>query len=198
MFSSNALELGVDIGVLQSVLLVGYPGTIASTMQQMGRSGRNLEPSMAVLVLGSSPIDQYLAQHPEFIFGQSPENVLIDPDNPLLLLQHLRCAAHELMFEKGESYGNLSWDNISTFLEVIQNEGNLYFANGRYMWISDLYPSMELSLRTTGGDIVKLVERIDGKEIMVGEIDYHSALWMTHPGAVYMHQGENFVEKSLD
>ncbi|MAT44499.1 MAG: ATP-dependent helicase [Anaerolineaceae bacterium] len=198
LFSTNALELGIDIGSLSAVVIAGYPGTIASTQQQMGRSGRHLEPSLAMMIASPMPIDQYLVQNPDFIFRNSPENVLINPNNPLILLHHLRCASHELFFQEGETFGNLSWEEIAPYIEILKDEGNLYYSNNRFMWISDLYPAAEISLRNMGGNPVKLIEILEDQEILIGQIDYSSSLWMVHPGAVYMHLGENYVVTSLD
>ncbi len=199
LFSTNALELGVDIGGLSAVVIVGYPGTIASTLQQMGRAGRHLAPSMALLVAGASPIDQYLIQNPEYLFENSPENVLIDPNNPLILLQHLRCAAHELMFMDEDPFGSLKWDEIETILKLVEEEGNIFYANQRYMWISDLYPAAEVPLRNIGGSPIKLFELVDEQTTpLIGQVDYESALWMIHPGATYLHMGENYLVKKLD
>ncbi len=198
LFSTNALELGIDIGSLSAVVIAGYPGTIASTLQQMGRSGRHQEPSLALMIASPMPIDQYLVQNPDYIFGNSPENVLINPDNPLLLLHHLRCASHELFFQDGDSFGTLSWEHIVPYLDVLKEEGNLFYANNRYIWISELYPAAELSLRNMGGNSVKLIEKVEEQEVLIGQIDYSSSLWMVHPGAVYMHLGENYVVTELD
>jgi DEAD/DEAH box helicase domain-containing protein len=198
LFSTNALELGIDIGSLSAVVIAGYPGTIASTLQQMGRSGRHLEPSLAMMIASPMPIDQYLVQNPDYIFRNSPENVLINPNNPLILLHHLRCASHELFFQEGDAFGNLGWEEIAPYIDILKDEGNLYHANNRYMWISDLYPAAEISLRNMGGNPVKLLEIVEDQEILIGQIDYSSSLWMVHPGAVYMHLGENYVVSSLD
>lgn len=198
LFSTNALELGIDIGSLSAVVIAGYPGTIASTLQQMGRAGRHQEPSLAMMIASPMPIDQYLVQHPDFIFGNSPENVLINPDNPLILFHHLRCASHELFFQEGDSFGSLDWKEIEPFFEVLKDEGNLFYANNRYIWISDLYPAAELSLRNMDGGPIKLIEIVEEQEVLIGQIDYSSSLWMVHPGAVYLHLGENYVVTALD
>jgi DEAD/DEAH box helicase domain-containing protein len=116
--ATNALELGIDIGQMGAALLAGYPGTIASTWQQAGRAGRGKLPSLSILVTSSSPLDQYLASHPDYFFGKSPEMGLINPDNLLILLGHLRCAAFELPLLSGEGFGSLPHNQVKEFLDI--------------------------------------------------------------------------------
>ena len=196
LFSTNALELGMDIGGISNVIISGYPGSIASTLQQIGRSGRKNIESSAMLIANDLPIDQYLIKRPELFFINSPENALINPDNPLILLQHIRCAVHELMFYEGESFGYLSWEKIKPFLELIVAEENVIQSQGKYFWISDLYPAEEIQLRNTGGNVITLFDEDEQK--VIGQVDYVSSLWMVHKDAIYMHSGEQFLVKDLD
>ena len=138
--STNALELGVDIGEMEAVLMIGYPGTIAATRQQSGRAGRGTAPSLAILIASASPLDQFLVNHPEFILDKSPEQALINPDNLLVLLQHLECAAFELPFETNEGFGNISAEDVNTLLEILSETGKLHVSEQKYYWISDQYP----------------------------------------------------------
>ena len=130
--ATNALELGIDIGQLQAAVLCGYPGSIASTWQQMGRAGRSTETALAILIATGGVLDQYVIQHPEFLLAQSPEHALLNADNPMLLVDQLRCAAFELPFQPGESFGNSPM--TSDFLELLAEEGDLQQAVGRYFW----------------------------------------------------------------
>ncbi len=197
--ATNALELGIDIGSLSAAILIGYPGTIASTRQQAGRAGRKSDTSLAVLVASANPLDQYLMQHPEYIFGKSPEQALIDPNNPLILLQHLRCAAFELPFKSGDTFGSLSYDDFSALLSVLTQSGELHPSNGRYFWTADQFPAAEVSLRSSSPDSVKLQANIgDDRVQIIGIVDRPSAFWMVHPQAVYLHAGQSFLVEDLD
>src|SRR5690606_5503245 len=147
--ATNALELGIDIGGMDAVVLVGYPGSIASTRQQAGRAGRKHGNSLAVMVASSSPLDQFLMQHPEFLFERSPEQALINPDILLILLQHLRCAAFELPFRAGEPFGRLAPDMLSSILELLSQSGELHASTDSYFWMADNYPAEGVSLRSS-------------------------------------------------
>jgi len=132
IIATNALELGIDIGGMDSVILAGYPGTIASTRQQAGRAGRRLGSSAAILIASGNPLDQFIVNHPEFLFEQSPEKAYINPNNLLILLEHLRCAAFELPFEKPFNYGDLPPNEVKEFLEVMANEGDVFRKGEKY------------------------------------------------------------------
>jgi DEAD/DEAH box helicase domain-containing protein len=197
--ATNALELGIDIGAMGAALLVGYPGSIAATWQQAGRAGRGAEHSLAVLVATADPLDQFLAHHPEYFFQRSPEQALINPDNLLILLNHLRCAAFELPFQAGEGFGNLPGEQIAEFLEFLQAEGVLHQSGKRYFWMADQYPAQGVSLRSAAVDrIVLQVESPDSAPLSLGEVDYASAHWMVHPGAIYLHEAQSFLVDELD
>jgi len=193
--STNALELGVDIGELSVCVLSGYPGTIASTWQQAGRAGRRQDVSAVVLVGGPSPLDQYLLSHPQFFFGRTPEAALLAPDNPFLLRSHLKCAAFELPIGEGESLSP-DMDTSGLLQEIATNEGVLRLARQRWHWMSSGYPAQDISLRTATLDNVGIVEASGGRTI--GQVDAGSAEQFVHPGAVYLHEGNTYLVEELD
>jgi DEAD/DEAH box helicase domain-containing protein len=193
--ATNALELGIDIGGLGAALLVGYPGTIASVRQQAGRAGRGDDPAAAILVATASPLDQFLAHHPEYFFARSPEQALVNPNHLLILLNHLRCALFELPFEKGEFFGHL---NVDEFMEFLVANHESHEANDKYFWMADAYPAAAVSLRSASPEnIVLHAEEGDGPKI-IGEIDLASAPWMVHPHAVYLHEGQQYFVQELN
>jgi len=197
--ATNALELGVDIGQLSACVMTGYPGTIASAWQQAGRAGRRAGLSSAVLVASALPLDQYLITHPEYFFGQPVEHALLDPDNLAVLTNHLACAAFELPFEPGESFGGFA--EVEEVLDALADEDLLHRYNGHYAWIGEGYPAAQLSLRTSSPDnvvIQKVAEGEDGSPEVIGEMDRPSAPTLIHAGAVYLHGGETYVVESLD
>jgi len=196
--ATNALELGVDIGSMDAVVIVGYPGSIAATRQQSGRAGRKAEPSVAVMVASANPVDQFLVRHPEYILERSPEKALINPDNPLILLQHVRCAAFELPFRQGEFFGRLGWAQLETFLQALSEFGEVHQSRERYFWAADQYPAEKVSLRSTAAGTVSLCVEEEGRQTTIGEVDIQSAHWMVHPGAIYLHQATTYLVKSLD
>ena len=135
--STNALELGIDIGRLDVAVLAGYPGTVASTWQQAGRAGRRTGLSAAVLVASSAPLDQFIVTHPDYFFGAPPEHGLINPDNPYVLVSHLKCAAFELPFADDEPFGA---EDVGRYLGLLEEEGLLHRTGGRYHWTSETLP----------------------------------------------------------
>jgi DEAD/DEAH box helicase domain-containing protein len=201
--ATNALELGIDIGGMEASLLVGYPGTIAATWQQAGRSGRGEKSSLALLVTSPNPLDQYLAQHPDYFFSRSPEYGMINPDNLLILLGHLRCAAFELPFQAGEVFGSVNPSDMLELMEFLQGEGVIHRSGNKYFWMADKYPAQNVSLRSASTERVLLqvpvVDSSKGFTLQtIGEVDENSSFWMTHPGAIYMHEGTIFMVKDLD
>jgi DEAD/DEAH box helicase domain-containing protein len=201
--ATNALELGIDIGGMEASLLVGYPGTIAATWQQAGRSGRGEKSSLALLVASPNPLDQYLAQHPDYFFSRSPEHGMINPENLLILLGHLRCAAFELPFTNGEVFGSVNPDDMQDLMIFLQGEGVVHQSGNKYFWMADKYPAQNVSLRSASTDTVvlqALTASGDDGSLMrtIGEVDAASSYWMTHPGAVYMHEGTTYLVNELD
>lgn len=196
--ATNALELGVDIGSMDAVVMVGYPGSIAATRQQSGRAGRKTGPSASILVASANPVDQFLVRHPEYILERSPEKALINPNNPLILLQHIRCAAFELPFAQGEFFGRLPWEQVETYLQALVDLGEAHPSRDRYYWSADQYPAEKISLRSTAAGTVTLHVEKEGRQTTIGEVDFPSAHWLVHPGAIYLHQANTYLVKTLN
>jgi DEAD/DEAH box helicase domain-containing protein len=196
--ATNALELGIDIGGLGAAILVGYPGTVASARQQAGRAGRGLESAAAVLVTSANPIDQFLAHHPEYFFDRSPEQALINPDHLLILLEHLRCALFELPFQNGESFGEISAHTIEQYLDFLVENNEAHFSHEKYYWMADQYPAANISLRSASPQSVVLQTVVDDKPQTIGIVDGESAAWMTHPGAIYLHEAQQYFVEELN
>ncbi|HET9913001.1 MAG TPA: DEAD/DEAH box helicase [Anaerolineales bacterium] len=196
--ATNALELGIDIGGLGAAILVGYPGTVASARQQAGRAGRGLESAAAVMVASAAPLDQFLAHHPEYFFERSPEQALVNPDHLLILLEHLRCAMFELPFQKGEGFGALSGETIDEYLQFLISNNEAHESQEKVYWMADQYPAANISLRSASPQGVVLQTTVDDRPLTIGTVDGESALWMVHPGAVYLHEAQSFFVKDLD
>ncbi len=192
--STSALELGIDIGHLRAVILTGFPGTIASTFQQAGRAGRGQEDSLAILVGQDNSVDQFLMEHPDFLFRTDSEKALIDPTNRFIVAAHLLCAAFELPLDESDMalFGPQSEDILK-----ILAEARYVTRRTRWYWIGEGYPAGQISLRSASGEGYDIVE--DAKEgRLLGTMDGQSAFSMIHEGAVYMHLGETYVVKKLD
>ena len=194
--ATNALELGVDIGQLSAAVLTGYPGSIASTWQQAGRAGRRNDLSAVILVASSNPIDQYICNHPRYLFGRSPEHALLNPDNVRIMVKHLLCAAFELPFEEGEVYG--AFGAVDDVLSLLEEEGAVHHTGGRYHWLGEGSPASDVSLRTSGGDTVVIQDDGGDRPNVIGEVDLESVPLMAYEGAVYMHQGRTYLVEELD
>lgn len=194
--ATNALELGVDIGGLAACVMVGYPGTIASTWQQAGRVGRGTEEGAAILVASSSPLDQYIIHHPGYFFQRSPEHALINPSNPLLLLSHIKCAVFELPFAEGEEYAG---QEAAEMLSWLEETGQVWRAGRKWHWASQRYPAGEVSLRTANADNLTILARDgDNARRTIGQLDRASAPRLLHEGAIYLHDGRKYLVESLD
>jgi len=197
--ATNALELGIDIGGLGAAVIVGYPGTIASVRQQAGRAGRGDDPAVSIMVASSSPLDQFLAHHPDYFFGSSPEQALVNPNHLLILLEHLRCAMFELPFQKGAGFGSLSDELVDEYLEFMVANQDAHFSNEKYYWMKDQYPAATISLRSASPQSVVLQATADdGRPTTIGTVDGESAAWMVHPGAIYMHEGQQYFVQEYD
>jgi DEAD/DEAH box helicase domain-containing protein len=197
--STNALELGIDIGALDVAVLAGYPGTIASTWQQAGRAGRRAGRSAAVLVASSAPIDQFLVRNPAYFFDASPEHALVNPDNLQILVNHVKCAAFELPFTAGETFGR---EDVQQVLQALAEAGLVHFSEepaggGQWYWTSESYPADAVSLRSVSSDNFVIVDQTRGADV-IGETDFTSALSTLHPKAIYMVEGQLFQVESLD
>ena len=197
--ATNALELGIDIGGLGAALMVGYPGTIASARQQAGRAGRGDSPAVSILIASPNPLDQFLAHHPEYFFERSPEMALVNPNHLLILLEHLRCAMFELPFQRGEGFGSISDELVDEYLEFLVSNQEAHFSNDKYFWMQDAYPAANISLRSASPQSVVLhTTADDGRPTVVGTVDGESANWMVHPGAIYMHEAQQYLVQELD
>lgn len=196
--STNALELGIDMGGMDAIVMMGYPGSIAAFRQQSGRAGRMKTDSLAMLLASSSPLDQFIIQHPTYLFEKSPENALINPDNPLILLDHVRCALFELPFMENETFGSVSWKDLKQYLELLVFSREVIYRSGRFTWMKDDYPANQISLRRASAQPYLLICNQRGKHKTIGEVDEESANWMVHPGAIYLHEGISYQVDKLD
>jgi DEAD/DEAH box helicase domain-containing protein len=178
VISTSALELGVDIGALDVCVLCGYPGTIAGTWQRLGRAGRRRRPSLGVLVATSEALDQYIVRHPDFFLGASPEHARIDPDQLLILMDHVRCAAFELPFRDAERFGA---EDLQELLQYLEQEQVLHHEGERWHWMAESYPANSVSLRSVAEGnfvVVDQVEKLDwtGRKAFVRQTkaDYYT------------------------
>lgn len=195
--STNALELGIDIGSLTACVLCGYPGTIASTWQQAGRAGRRKGTSLTVLVASSAAIDQFIVTHPQYFFSQSPENALLNPDNLYVLLSHFKCAAYELPFKDGETLGGAPGaDEMREFLEeseIVRHVGDTWH------WQAEEFPASEISLRTAMTENFLINDITDpGHVRIIGEMDRFTVPMLLHENAIYLHEGQQYQVEKLD
>jgi DEAD/DEAH box helicase domain-containing protein len=194
--ATNALELGIDIGGLDAAICVGYPGTIASTWQQMGRAGRRSGTSLSALVCSSAPIDQFLAAHPDYLFDQSPEHGLVNPDNLHVLLNHLRASSFELPVPASERFGI---EETATLLDVLEEDGYLRRADDdRYYWSHENFPASSFSLRSGAPENVVIVDTTDDRHRVLGEVDLFAAPLLVHEKAIYIHEGVQHHVDRLD
>jgi len=192
--STNALELGIDIGQLSVAIMAGYPGTIASTWQQAGRAGRRESVSIAVLVATSGPLDQYVSNHPDYFFKSPPEMGIIDPNNLMILLSHIKCAAFELPFKINEKFGGDATDELLKYLE---EHHVVHLSGDQYHWTSETYPAEEISLRRAAPDNVVIIDRTEGERV-IGDVDLFGAPMMVHDEAIYIHEGVQYHVDQLD
>ncbi|NNE09131.1 MAG: DEAD/DEAH box helicase [Gemmatimonadetes bacterium] len=198
--STNALELGIDVGSLGVSILVGFPGTIASTWQQAGRAGRTEEESMSILITYNDPIDQYLARHPAYFFDQTPENAIVDSENPYILARHLACAAHELPIEESEDV-ELFGANMAPVLDAMEEHEKVMRLKDKWYWSSTDYPAAEVSLRNMADATFTITEIFPNgqeKERTIGTVDAISAPELLYPEAIYLHDGETYFVRELD
>jgi DEAD/DEAH box helicase domain-containing protein len=193
--TTNALELGINIGHMDACVMTGYPGTIASTWQQAGRAGRRAETSVAVLVASASPLDQYIVNHPDYFFGRSPEQALLNPDNLVIVTNHVRCAAFELPFAQGEAFGH--FPHTQEVLAFLEEEGLVRLSGGQWHYTDQTYPAGTISLRTAEMDNF-VVADVTHEGIVVGIVDRQSASFLIHEGAIYLHGGESYLVTRLD
>jgi len=209
--TTNALELGIDIGSLDACVMCGYAGSIASTWQRAGRAGRRSGSSCAVMVASSAPLDQFIVQHPDYFFGRSPEHACIQPDNLEILVNHLKCAAFELPISPEEKFGDVDLPNLC---ERLAEAGFLHRSGDNWHWVQDAYPADTVSLRSVTSDNFVIIDtsghrlsgfaranpdcESDGHPEVIGEVDFSSALTTVHPKAIYIHQGQQYHVERLD
>ena len=194
--STNALELGIDIGALDASILAGYPGTIAATWQQMGRSGRRQGTSVSILVAGAGALDRYVATHPRYLFEATPEEARLDPENMHVLLAHLRAAAFELPFAPGEPFGSAPADDLLAFLA---EEGHVrQAADGRWYWASENFPASEINLRLGAPENVLIIDTGPERPRVLGEVDLFAARQLVHEKAIYLHDSGQYHVDKLD
>jgi DEAD/DEAH box helicase domain-containing protein len=202
--STNALELGIDIGALDVSVMAGYPGTIAATWQRAGRAGRRASRSAAVMVASSAPLDQFIVRHPSYFFDRSPERALIDPDNLHILVDHIKCAAFELPFTPGEAFGR---HDLQEILGVLAEQGLVHRSGGpvdpdepdlsQWTWTSESYPADAVSLRSVSSDNFVVVDTTHEARV-IGETDFTSGPSTLHPKAIYLVEGALYQVERLD
>jgi DEAD/DEAH box helicase domain-containing protein len=198
--STNALELGVDIGHLDVAVLAGYPGSIASLWQQAGRAGRRSDRSAAVFVATSAPLDQFMMTHPDYLFGTPPEHARVNPDNPFILVSHLKCAAFELPIADNERLGDL---DVRRFLGALEDEGVLHHAGRHWHWAAETYPADHTSLRTVTTDNFLVIdttardEKQTKRRQIIAEVDWGSAFATIYPKAIYLVESEPYEVQEL-
>ena len=195
VIATSALELGVDIGSLDVALLTGYPGTISGTWQRLGRAGRRQRTSLGILIGSSEPLDQYIVRNPEFFLGAAPEQAQIDPDQLLILLDHVRCAAFELPFDAGETFGK---EDLAEMLAYLESQQVLHREADRWHWVADSYPANGVSLRSVADGNFVVVDLSAGQQKIIAEVDYTAAADTLYEGAIYMVQASPFQVERLD
>ena len=194
--STNALELGIDVGHLDACLLVGYPGSIASTWQRIGRVGRRDGASVAILVGASAPLDQFVVSHPEYFFNATIESGLINPDNLLILVSHVKCAAFELPFRDGDRFGEVP---LTPILGHLADARILFHSGESWFWMAESFPAQEVSLRTAATENVVIIDETEPSQVkVIGEMDRPSAATMLHDEAIYFHGGRQYEVLRLD
>ena len=192
--TTSAMELGIDVGSLDTVVMAGYPGTIAATWQRAGRAGRRSGSSCAVLVASSTPLDQFIVRHPDYFFGNTPEHAFIQPDNLEILINHLKCAAFELPIGPQERFGNV---DLRELCARLAEAGYLHLAGENYHWTNEAYPADTISLRSVTSDNFVIID-ITGHPLVIGEVDFPSALTTVHEKAIYLHGGQQYHVEHLD
>jgi DEAD/DEAH box helicase domain-containing protein len=202
--STNALELGIDIGALDVSVMAGYPGTIAATWQRAGRAGRRTRSSAAVMVATSAPLDQFIVRNPSYFFGASPERALIDPDNLHILVDHIKCAAFELPFTEQDRFGR---HDLQEVLSMLAEQGLVHRAGvgrnaegeeeSQWTWTSESYPADAVSLRSVSSDNFVVVDTTS-EPCVIGETDFTSGTATLHPRAIYIVEGRLFQVERLD
>lgn len=194
--STNALELGVDIGQLQVCVMTGYPGSVASTWQQAGRAGRRHGEALILMVAASTPIDQYIVQNPEYFFDRSPESARINPENLIILVDHLKCATYELPLKENEEFGPL---DVKDILEYLVEERVIHQNGDTFYWANQSFPAGNISLRSASQENVVIIDQSETANVkIIGEMDRFSAMTLLHDEAIYLHEGVQYQVEKLD
>ncbi|MFW6138759.1 MAG: DEAD/DEAH box helicase, partial [Spirochaetota bacterium] len=193
--STNALELGIDIGSLDASIMAGYPGSVSSFHQQAGRSGRKNATSVSILITSNSPLDQYIAQHPEYLIEKTPEAALINPSNVYILVDQVKCAAFELPFRQSDRFGE---EDVSDILEYLEQKDVLHREQDVYHWQERSYPAENVSIRSADVGNFVIVEMDQGKKRVIGEVDRASVPVLLHENAVYIHESQQYCVVRLD
>jgi len=209
--STNALELGIDIGGLDASVIAGFPGSFNSFWQQSGRAGRRAGTSISVFIANMSPVDQYIVNNPDWFFRKTSEEAHIDPDNPYILTDHVKCACFELPFtdeelgvindgceERSAPALNAYGENAKDALEFLEDSGIVRHAGGKWHWADRSYPAEGISLRSAGADNIIIIDVTNGKNTVIGEMDRPSAKEMIFLNAVYIHRGRQYMVELLD
>ncbi|PKK84890.1 MAG: ATP-dependent helicase [candidate division Zixibacteria bacterium HGW-Zixibacteria-1] len=192
--STNALELGIDIGALDVSIICGYPGSISSVWQQAGRAGRRADVSVTIFVANSSAINQFLAKDPTYLFKKTPEMGIIDPDNLIISANHIKCASFELPLSVGEKFRH---DGTEEILDYLESQKVVRQAGGKYHWASEIYPAQQVSLRSASPENFVILNQTDNNRV-IGEVDYYSAPIFLHPEAIYLHDADQYQVTELD
>ena len=195
--ATNALELGIDIGSLDVAFVVGYPGSVASFLQQSGRAGRSQRDSLTVYVGRSTPIDQYLIEHPEMIMDRAPERARINPDNVFIAAEHVKCGTFELPFTDGEALGGFGQDSTRQVLEYLSRHRIVNPRDGVFYWSERSFPANQVGLRSIPGENFTVIDRAHDNKV-IAEVDYEGAFSQLHENAIYTVDGQPFQVKTLD
>lgn len=187
--STNALELGVDIGALDACVIAGYPGTIASTWQQAGRAGRRQKAAATFLVASEDPVDQFLVQNPAYFFDAQAEHGRIEPNNLRILAEHLKCAVFELPFPQDAAWPGWAVDDSQEVLAWLADTGFFHAVEGAWRWQGDAYPATAVNLRDILSENFVIIETSRNPNEILGEIDFESAHTTVYEQAIYQHGG---------
>lgn len=194
--STNALELGVDIGQLEVCIMTGYPGTIASSWQQAGRAGRRQNESAVLMVAASTPLDQYMVKNPNYFFDRPPETARLNPHNLVIFIDHLKCASYELPFRSGDTFGG---EMVDDYLDYLAEQHVVHFKVNKWYWMNDAFPAHGISLRSASQENVVIIDQSDvTNHVVIGEMDRFSAMTLLHDEAIYLHQGVQYQVEYLD
>lgn len=192
--STNALELGIDVGELDASVIVGFPGTIASCWQQAGRAGRKGDISLAIFIASSAPIDQFIVRNPSYFFDKTPESGYVDRNNFQILFDHLRCSVFELPYSQCDNYG----PEVSDILSYLSGIRQIKRVDDKWYWSSDRYPAADVSLRSSTPNIVTILNRKNGRKSVLGKMDFNSAKIYLHKDAIYIHDSKQYIVNQFD